>query len=448
MATEVALAWQLELPAEPRSIADIRNGVTEFAVGQGAEPSVVGDIALAVTEAATNAVLHAFIDRPAGRIDTVARAGDGVIVVQVMDDGRGMRPRSDSPGLGLGLPTIGQLTKSCDIRERPGGQGTEVRMTFVVPGVHGPDEAPGDAGDERLGLLGAISRLVEGGGWPGEGVERLIDLLVPAVADAAVIDLVDANGDPHRLGARVSGTRAGELSRWLAGRRPRRDQLEAALAALRAGDWRLVAIDATVLDQMAHDDADARAMASIDAAWWLNMPLGSGDRLLGSLGLAFSAERGDPTGQRSFLEAAAERVARGLENTQLVASLRSTRRRLERVLDALSEAVTVSDAQGRVVYANAAAVTLLGAGSVDEVLASSTEALMDRFHVTREDGSPVGQEDLPGRRVIRGQPAEPLLTRSVDRTTGRERWLLTKATLLDDEGPLSVNIIEDVTELR
>ncbi len=48
-----------------------------------------------------------------------------------------------------------------------------------------------------------------------------------------------------------------------------------------------------------------------------------------------------------------------------------------------------------------------------------------------------------------GEPAPELLTRSVDRVTGEAYWLLTKATLLEDDGrAYAVNIIEDVTESK
>ena len=69
----------------------------------------------------TNAVLHAYIDREPGMVIVTAHAGPGELVVCVIDDGRGMQPRPDSPGLGMGLPMIGQLTTSVDIRERPSG---------------------------------------------------------------------------------------------------------------------------------------------------------------------------------------------------------------------------------------------------------------------------------------------------------------------------------------
>ena len=67
--------------------------------------------------------------------------------------------------------------------------------------------------------------------------------------------------------------------------------------------------------------------------------------------------------------------------------------------------------------------------------------------MTREDGSPLAVDELPGRRAVLGEPAEPTLTRSVNLDTGAEYWLLTKATVVHDEDgrPLAVNIIQDVT---
>ena len=128
----------------------------------------------------------------------------------------------------------------------------------------------------------------------------------------------------------------------------------------------------------------------------------------------------------------------------------ATGRRLDAVLGALAEAVTVQDESGRTIYANSAAARLLGVESIDAVLAAEPGELAARFVITREDGSPVGHDEFPGRKAIRGEPAEPVLTRSVRRDTGESYWLLTKATrVIDEDGrPLAVNVIEDVTEAK
>ena len=107
------------------------------------------------------------------------------------------------------------------------------------------------------------------------------------------------------------------------------------------------------------------------------------------------------------------------------------------------------DQNGRMAYANQAAARLLGASSVEEVLSTSPDELTGRFAITREDGSPVALEELPGHRVLAGGETAPtLVTRSVHLASGREYWLQTTATRLDDEGPLAVNVIRDVTDAK
>ncbi len=387
---------------------EVRHGVRAFAAAHGAPADVLGNLALAVTEAVTNAILHAYVDMDAGDVTVAAQAGAEQLLVSVADDGRGMQPRPDSPGLGMGLPMIGQLTTSVDIRERPAG-GTEVRMRFAAPGVRGPAE-PAE-GDARLQLLVEVAQLAQEGGWPQQGVGRLVHLLVPAIADACALDRMTA-GELERLASTGADPPPAEV--------PEGEEPE----VVEAPDGPI--------------------------AWWINLPLRDGERPIGLLRLGLGRGRGRPEPHDLvYLETLGERAARGLASGQLVRDLRRTRRRVERILDGLAEAVTVVSGDGTIVYANAAAADLLGAESVSEVLSASPGELAGRFVVTLEDGSPVAGDDFPSTRLLAGKDGPPLLTRSVLRATGQERWLLTKATLLDDEDEqLAVSIIEDVTEAK
>jgi signal transduction histidine kinase len=66
-----------------------------------------------------------------GTVEVRALCEDEKVVVVVADEGRGMLPRTDSPGLGLGLPLIAQMTQSLEVHDRQGG-GTEIRMSFAL----------------------------------------------------------------------------------------------------------------------------------------------------------------------------------------------------------------------------------------------------------------------------------------------------------------------------
>jgi PAS domain-containing protein len=77
---------------------------------------------------------------------------------------------------------------------------------------------------------------------------------------------------------------------------------------------------------------------------------------------------------------------------------------------------------------------------------------MDRFDVYDEHGAPVALTDLPGARLLAGEPdPSPVVVRSVIRRSGRERWLLNRATAIrepDGRVEMAVNLIEDITESK
>ena len=116
---------ELELPAEGESVAKARHAASEVAQAVGA-PDI--DVKIAVSEAVGNCVLHAFRDEGPGTIRVTARLNRDRLVVSVSDDGHGMRPHLDSPGLGLGISLITKVAK--DVRFDSTDTGTTVSMSF------------------------------------------------------------------------------------------------------------------------------------------------------------------------------------------------------------------------------------------------------------------------------------------------------------------------------
>jgi anti-sigma regulatory factor (Ser/Thr protein kinase)/PAS domain-containing protein len=431
------------LPAEARSVAEIRSGVRAFATAHGAPDAVVADIALAVSEVVTNAVMHAFVGRELGTVTAEAMAGVDELTVVIADDGRGMQPRSDSPGLGLGLPLTAQLASNVDLRQSAAG-GAELSLTFAAAGVAGA--LPADPGADAR-LLEAVARTASGA-WPGEGVERLAHLLVPDVADACAVDVVDGSGQPRRFVGRIDGPRAQEDSVWLAGLRPRTDAGGSATRAVLAeGETRISELTPELIDAITGNDEDAARMTATGIRWWVVVPLhDDGGRLLGLLHFGMRPGRGRPSAQeRARLDAIGARAASALAANQLASELSRARRRFERILDAIPAAVTLRGADGRLVYANEAAARLLGAAGGAAVVGWTPEAVAGRLGLTRLDGSPLDLAELPGHLATDGRPAPPLLARAVDPATGAERRLRITSARVDDDEPLAVAVIEDVT---
>ncbi len=132
-------------------------------------------------------------------------------------------------------------------------------------------------------------------------------------------------------------------------------------------------------------------------------------------------------------------------------ALQGDEQRLSVVMNALAEAVTIRGTDDHLIYANQAALDQLGFASMDDLREADPRALMGPYETVGEDGREIRMEDLPSVRLLRGEDPEPLLLRSVHRTTGVELWALLKATALRDAtGSIeaAVTIIEDVTAAK
>jgi serine/threonine-protein kinase RsbW len=119
------------------SIPYARLAVTQFAIRNGITGEPLQDIRLAVTEAATNAVRHAYPELTTGAFHVTAVVAGEELWVLVADDGCGFQASSQIPGLGWGLTLITKISEEYVITERATG-GTEVRMRFPVPLSSGP----------------------------------------------------------------------------------------------------------------------------------------------------------------------------------------------------------------------------------------------------------------------------------------------------------------------
>ncbi len=120
----------LSLPARAENVAVVRHAFGGLGEALAVSEQLLSDIKLAVTEACTNVVIHAYPETE-GPMEIRAALGDEELSVIVRDEGRGVVPRADSPGLGLGLPLIATLTESLELGTGD-DNATEVRMTFRI----------------------------------------------------------------------------------------------------------------------------------------------------------------------------------------------------------------------------------------------------------------------------------------------------------------------------
>jgi anti-sigma regulatory factor (Ser/Thr protein kinase) len=119
-----------DVAAVPDSVSLLRGTIGAFAAAHGAEAMLMGDIALAVSEAVGNVVVHAYDPGEHGIVHFAADVEDGSLEIVISDEGHGFRSGS-SEGLGLGLGVIASMCADFSIRQGD-PRGTEVWMRFLL----------------------------------------------------------------------------------------------------------------------------------------------------------------------------------------------------------------------------------------------------------------------------------------------------------------------------
>ena len=107
----------------------IRHVLGAFAEALRLPDDLVEDLRLAVTEACTNVVRHAYPPDTAGPVEISIQPLEEHVSVIVSDHGRGIGTSSDTTGPGLGLPLIAAIADEVELQPVPGG-GSRVAMTF------------------------------------------------------------------------------------------------------------------------------------------------------------------------------------------------------------------------------------------------------------------------------------------------------------------------------
>lgn len=136
----IALKWahvdnmaDLVLVADPDAPTLAREHVVDVAREAGASTELQGRVRLAVSEAVSNAVRHAYRDgghaEPEIRVSTAVE--DGGLRVAVIDDGVGLQAPGAEPGMGLGLAIMDAIADDVEVRTHS-GIGTELWLRFTL----------------------------------------------------------------------------------------------------------------------------------------------------------------------------------------------------------------------------------------------------------------------------------------------------------------------------
>jgi serine/threonine-protein kinase RsbW len=131
-----ARAVRLTIPAKAEYITLVRLALSGLSQLRPLSEETLGDLKLAVTEACSNSVRHAYRDGREGSVQVVYELHSDRLVVEVCDDGDGFtaaeRAASGAESLaegGLGIAIIRELADELELG--PGASGKGSRLRFV-----------------------------------------------------------------------------------------------------------------------------------------------------------------------------------------------------------------------------------------------------------------------------------------------------------------------------
>jgi serine/threonine-protein kinase RsbW len=260
---------RLNLSNRPENVTLVRQMLAGLADAIPLDHRDLADISIAVSEACNNVVLHAY-DGEEGPLvtDVHLRSGEIEIVVRDHGDGIASPPSSTEESTGLGISVIEALAGRAEFRDSP-GSGTEVRMSFAVPGVEESqvlvEEGPPQPATVEAEPASTMELLIAPAPLAGSILPRLLSVLAAranfrtdriaelrVVADALTADVprlingtylnIAVSVRPRDLEMRIAPLRSGQAARIMVD--SARDGVSPAFGQL-ADEHRVLSLDSS-----------------------------------------------------------------------------------------------------------------------------------------------------------------------------------------------------------
>ena len=124
----------VRLPCAPDTAAEARHLVVDLCERCGVREQLVPDVALAVSEAAANAMAHAYPHGAAGDVDLCASVDADALTVVVRDYGAGPSAGAGRRG-GLGIGVMRAVSESCEVEQAEPGTCVHLRFRLRPAGI-------------------------------------------------------------------------------------------------------------------------------------------------------------------------------------------------------------------------------------------------------------------------------------------------------------------------
>jgi PAS domain S-box-containing protein len=306
---------------------------------------------------------------------------------------------------------------------------------------------------EREQFLNNVSKVLASSLDYQTTVSNIADLVVPNLADWFVVDLVDDQGKFQLLEV---AHRDPEKVAWAYELRKKSpvdpDAQGSSQNLVRTGQSKLYPV---ITDEMivasAGSEEELEISRKIGFSSVMIVPLVARGKILGVV--TFVHAESGRTYDKSDLVLAEEvgrRAGVALDNARLYREVKEARDQLDIILQGVTDSIVVQDGEGRMIFANEAAVTSSGFASAEEMMKMSGDVNLGQGEMVDEAGHPFPLEQLPNRQAFAGERDPQATIGYCNRTTGQaERWLIMKArSIYGEHGKVMyvITMSHDITE--
>lgn len=286
-----------------------------------------------------------------------------------------------------------------------------------------------------------------------ETLANIARLIVPELADWFSVDVMNADGQIELVEIAHKDPEQVRWARELRERFPvEPDAPTGTPNVVRTGKSEFLPYISDEMLVASTDNEEVLAIArQIGFTSVMTVPLVARGKAIGAVSFV-STESGKRYNERDL--ALAEEVGRragvALDNARLYREAKEARDQLDIILQGVADGILVYNPKSEIVFANEAAARMLGAASVQDLLAEPPMQPFSRYDVIDEHGRPFPPSQITHRRVLAGEPEAQSIIGYNDRATGRpEHWSLVKSRpVFDNEGKVAliITIVHDITE--
>lgn len=309
------------------------------------------------------------------------------------------------------------------------------------------------ASEERIRFTAEVSKVLSSSLDYETTLNNLARLIVPRFADWFVVDMLDQQGSIEAITLVHTDPAKVQWAKKLREIYP--IDLEAPIGTpqvIRTGKSELYPdIPDDMLKAAAKNEEELNILHQVGYSSIMIVPLIVQGQPVGAITFVFAESgRHYNTLDLTVGEEIGLRAGIAIDNAKLYQEVKQARDQLDIILQGAADGIIVYNKNDQIIYANEAAMAMMGFTSFQSMLEVSSPAIVSSYEIIDEQRKPVMPSQLPHHRVIAGErEAQATLGYRHKANADFERWSIVKARpVFDKRGDveLIISLIHDITE--